>query len=195
MSRFSWHPIRERDENGDLLAAGLQWAEERDVALAGYWLAGAVLLFVGTAALLLWLAGKGGLLLVLACFGVVAWLIVSARRLPGRTRALVFHQDGSTSAPYGFNHYHHSHRHITGHNSNFVSIEARGQGSTMCDVVLFTRCGETVYVAGWLHRDSAHKVAVQLTLALAELRECLGRDPAAGAYAPHPRDAPVALID
>lgn len=60
-------------------------------------------------------------------------------------------------------------------------IEARRHGPTMCDVVLFTRSGETVYVAGWLHRDSAHKIAVQLTLALAELRESAGERRQGGA--------------
>ena len=128
---------------------------------AGRYLAlGYVLAMVGAGALLFYLAGKGGDLPAIIMFSGLAWLIVSARRLPGRTRALVFRQDGSTSAPYGFAHSHRSHRYVTRHNANFVSIEARGKGPTMCDVVLFTRCGETVYVAGWLDRDAAHRVAV-----------------------------------
>lgn len=155
--------------------------EERDVALAGYLGAGYVAAMVGTGALLFYLASKGGGLLAIIMFTGLAWLIVSAWRLPGRTRALIFHQNGSTNAPYGFAHSHRSHRYVTGHNADFVSIEARGHGPTMCDVVLFTRCGETVYVAGWLHRDSAHKIAVQLTLALAELRESAGERRQGGA--------------
>jgi hypothetical protein len=195
MSRFRCHPIRERDADGHLVAAGVEWAEERDIALAGFWVVGCILGPIGACALMFHVVDKGGLVFGLVCLGLLACLIVCARRLPGRTRALVFHEDGSTSAPYGFAHAPRSHRRITIHNADFVSIEAQGHPA-MCDVVLFTRCGETVYVAGWLHRDSAHKVAVQLTLALAELRESAGerRQGGAGLVAP-PQGLAETLID
>ncbi len=48
-------------------------------------------------------------------------------------------------------------------------------------VVMFKRNGDMVYVAKRLHPDYAHKVAVQLMLALTELREELASGVGQGA--------------
>ncbi len=62
---------------------------------------------------------------------------------------------------------------MSGSNANIASIEARSDGGTHAYVTTYSRSGDVTYVAGHLHPDNAHKVAVQLTLALAELRESM----------------------
>lgn len=185
MLGFDCKPVRERDADGRLTAAGLEWTEQRRSAFG-------ILVVISTIALI------GGVPTLLvgashpawAMFALVACAMAIARLTPGRTRALIFHEDGSTSAPFGFAHHPRWFREVSGSNVNIVSIEARGHRNEPHHVAMYSRSGEVAYVAGRLEADNAHKVAVQLTLALAELRESL-------AQSMHPAKArtPESVID
>jgi hypothetical protein len=165
---FEWQPLRERDVDGRLLAAGVRWSENRGVAEA-LCLSLAVLVCMAGAGTIL-VSGIGGALVL----GLGIWLWRSSFRIAGCKRELVFHRDGGMKAPLGFAHYHESCREILGHNADIVSIEMRKEGAGDIRVVMFFRSGDVVHAAGSLLPDEAHKIAVQLTLALAELREDLG---------------------
>jgi hypothetical protein len=174
--RFEWHPIRSRDEDGHLMAAGVQWTERREVAEIGWTLL--VIACFGTAVgVLVSFAMTGatptGVWTIAALIVACVYCVYRACRVPGRRRALIFHRDGRTTAPFGFAHYRRRFRELSAHNAEFVSIEARGQQEAGSDVLVFTRCGDVVYAGGRLDPDHAHKVAVQLTLALSELRESM----------------------
>jgi len=182
MLGFDWKPIRERDAEGRLTAAGVQWTEMRKGAFG-------TIITIANLSLMGSMAGcvhqqmfrhSNGNLAALWLLGLCVLCVVAARLAPGRMRSLVFHADGRTAAPYGLAHYSLRFREMSGHNANIVSIEARAEQSGDADVVTFSRSGDVAYVAGHLHRDNAHKVAVQLTLALAELRENLGGEQAGG---------------
>jgi hypothetical protein len=198
MLGFDWKPIRERDEDGRLLAAGLQWTEMRKgafgtiITIANLSLMGSM---AGCVHQQMFRDSNGGLV-ALWLLGVCVVCVVAARLAPGRMRALVFHEDGRTSAPYGFAHYSSKYREVYGSNAEFVSIEARSHGpqSSDADVLAYSRTGGVTYVAGHLHRDNAHMVAVQLTLALAELRESFGNERRDGSAEGSQRRA-EALID
>lgn len=170
MLGFDCKPIRERDADGRLIAAGLQWTEQRRLAFGLLMQFGTWALLGGVAALLAGASGPGWTML-----GLTVCAMAIARLTPGRTRALIFHDDGRTSAPFGFAHHPRRFREVSGSNANVVSIEARGQGNEPHYVAMYSRSGDVAYVAGRLEVDNAHKVAVQLTLALAELRESLAR--------------------
>ena len=168
MLGFDCKPIRERDADGRLTAAGLQWTEQRCLAFGVPIQVGTWALLGGIAALHAGASGPGWTML-----GLTACTTAFIRLVPGRTRALIFHDDGRTSAPFGFAHHPRRYREVSGTNANVASIEARGQGSDPHYVAMYSRSGEVAYVAGRLEADNAHKVAVQLTLALAELRESM----------------------
>lgn len=193
--RFEWQPIRERDAEGTLIAAGVQWTELR---MAAQVTCGIVVMLSFMGGVAAWLAGEvlkaeDTGMTALTFFAICGGALVGGRRMRGTVRSLVFQRDGRILAPLGFAHYPARFREVDGHIDNIVSIEARGQGLTDCSVVMFARCGDIAYVAGRLHQDSAHKVAVQLTLALAELRESLAAP--AGAHKPSSRSAAEASID
>ena len=168
---FEWQPLRERDADGRLVAAGVRWSEHRELAQAGC-LSLAVLVCMAGAGTFL-VSGMGGALVL----GLGIWLWRCSFRLSGRQRELLFRPDGSMKAPLGFAHYQESCREILGHNADIVSIEMRKEGAGDIRVVMFFRGGDVVHAAGSLLPDEAHKIAVQLTLALVELREDMYSSP------------------
>lgn len=191
--RFEWRTVREHDADGRLIAAGAEWAEER-AAVASALLVVIVLSFIMLAfALIIMLLSGEGQGVVLGLLALIALAVRSLRTMRGRRRALVFHRDGRTTAPHGFAHCPRRFTEITGTNAEFVSIEARGP-ELSSNVLIFTHSGGVIYAGRHLHHDDAHRVAVQLTIALRELRESIGREAQQTARQGRSADAPV-LID
>jgi len=183
--------VRELDADGRLTAAGAEWTEER-AAVASTLLVLLVLSFIilAFALIIMMLSGEGEVA-VLALLAIIATSVRTMRTMRGRRRALVFHRDGRTSAPHGFAHYPGRFTEITGTNAEFVSIEARGPEFSS-NVLIFTGSGGVIYAGRHLRHDDAHRIAVQLTVALRELRESIGRE--AQQRAPRGRSADAHVV-
>ena len=166
-------PIRIRDAGGRLVAAGARWSEHRDFAEAGCLALAVLVCLAGAGALVVSLIDGSPAIVGLLLLGLGIWLARRSVRIAGSTRELVFDREGGMKAPLGFAHYQAYCREITGHHADIVSIETRNQGAGDLRVVMYFRSGNVVYAAGRLQRDEAHRLAVQLSLALAELREAI----------------------
>jgi hypothetical protein len=100
---MGFQAIRDRNDRGVLVAAGYEWAEEKDTPGIPLYLltcAGVVAALLG-----LWVALVGdaviGTPIILAGIAV-AWSSYRARKVYGRNRrALVFRADDTVVAPYG----------------------------------------------------------------------------------------------
>lgn len=178
---FECNYLEDRNADGSIETTALQWTEVNE------WFE-TLMLFVGIAA---FIGGVVTLLdgnpwvprtaLSIACslFLMVSPLLLMSSAVLGTPRALVFHRDGRIEAPLGFSSYPRSFKHVTGTLADIASIEARQtirpaqatQTARTHGVVLFKRNGDIAYVAGRLHPDSAHKLAVQMTHALVAIRE------------------------
>ncbi|WP_375415555.1 hypothetical protein [uncultured Bradyrhizobium sp.] len=175
-ARFDFKPIREFAPDKTLVAAGLQWWEDRHAQ--NYWtqqikiwlIAGAVLilmfslvpLFVGV-----WLIAIPMLLAVAGCVGGIVYL----KRLPNwRYRSIIFKKGGEMIAPQGFPSAETFH---TIEGFDFRSIRTiekyRNPLAGGFDVNLFLHKGDMITVALALHDAAAHKVAVQLNQAWREM--------------------------
>ena len=175
---FTCHRIVKRSQGGPLSSVGLEWTEGRNWLL-NIWVASLITLIVlgGLTLLASMLAGQSVVFLIASCLLGLAALVYKIR-LPGRRRQLVFHRKGDILAPLGFSCSPWSHVRVAGTIVDVASIEARSIEKTQDanarfthGVVLYLRNGGTCYVASRLDPDDAHKVAVQLTLGLNELRE------------------------
>ncbi len=180
---FECKRIEERNQAGNLVAVGVEWTEHKEwfdtlMALAMFLclLVGLFTMFLVSPFVKQWWFSVGiGLALVVLGFSLFSV------EIPGRPRQLLFYRDGRMLAPLGFAAYAARYKSMSGHLADVVSIEARQTASThdatktayTHGVVLFKRGGDVTYIAKHLHPDAAHKVAVQLTLALTELREAL----------------------
>ena len=178
---FECNYLEDRDADGSIEAAALQWTEVNAwfealmlfVAIAAF-IGGVVTLFGGNP----WVP-RTPLSIGCSLFLLVSPFLLLSSAVLGTPRALVFHRDGRISAPLGFSSYPRSFKRVTGTLADVVSIEARqtvrsaqgAQATRTHGVVLFKRNGDIAYVASQLHPDSAHKLAVQLTHALVALRE------------------------
>ena len=170
--------IVKKDNSGRIVAIGVEWTEFNMWADALRALACGVCLIVGVAMTL------GG---ALATVSHGAWFFLvfpglaiggfsqampefDIRRTP---RSLIFHRDGRVEAAHGFGYWPKA-REMSQPHSEIVSIEARAidwyEAPFQYDVAVFRRDGDIVHVARLLRADEAHKVAVQLTHALAEIR-------------------------
>ncbi len=162
-------------------ASGVEWTESRDgieglvfvLVMAGLVSGALVLFFTPLFGKDWWKAACVGL----ALLSPYRW--ARGMEIAGTPRQLLFHRDGRIAAPLGFAAYAAKHRSVTGHHDNIASIEARHmafKGASTPNthgVVLYSRDGDIANVAMHLLPDDAHKVAVQMTLALTELREDL----------------------
>jgi hypothetical protein len=173
--RFEWRTVREHDADGRLREAGAEWREERAAVASALLVLIIVNFIMLMLALIIMLLSGEGQVVVLALLAIIAISVRTMRTMRGRRRALIFHRDGRTSAPHGFAHYHRRVREITGTHAEFVSIEARGPEFSS-SVLIFTGSGGVIYAGRHLHHDDAHRIAVQLTIALRELRESIGRE-------------------
>ncbi len=175
---FTCHRIVKRSQDGQLSSVGLEWTEGRNWLL-NIWAASLMTLIVlgGMVLLASMIAGQPVMFLIASgLLGLAA--LVYKTQLPGRRRQLVFHRKGDIRAPLGFSSYPSDRDRVAGTIVDVASIEARSIVKTQDNharfthgVVLYLRNGGTCYVASRLDPDDAHKVAVQLTLGLNELRE------------------------
>jgi hypothetical protein len=178
---FTCQRFVRRNADNILDATGVEWTESRDgieglifvLMMAGMVSGALVLFFTPAFGSDWWKAACVGL----ALMSSYRW--ARGMEIAGTPRQLLFHRDGSIAAPLGFAAYAAKHRSVTGHHDNIASIEARHmafKGSSTPNthgVVLYSRDGDIADVAMHLLPDDAHKVAVQMTLALTELREDL----------------------
>lgn len=180
---FTCNRIEKRTADRRIARVGVEWTENRERAdnlifalMLLSVMAGGVVLFIVTGFVKAKLVSAGiGLLLMSAPFWAVRI------NVKGKPRQLVFERDGRMLAPLGFQTYANWCKSIDGTIADIVSIETRnlaeranGNGSIHTySVVLAKRDGTIVYVARHLLPDEAHKVAVQLNIALKDLRDDL----------------------
>jgi hypothetical protein len=176
-------PIRERDAAGVLQAAGYQWIEPRPGRkfwlLIFFVLPGFVGMLTGgiSAISFLWapipfFARAMFIAIAVAVCAVSFGLMRFGQKKAGRMdrlRAVVFERSGLVRAPFGLPEYP-SARSFGGAGMQVASVESRPEEDVVAHVDVYLSDGERVRVAESRHPDDAHKIAVQLTLALTELR-------------------------
>lgn len=182
---FESHRVETRTDEGRFEAIGFAWTERRE----GLHALGAALIFISfTVGMFIAFLGvpfaedwRMPVGIGLALSAPLFW--INNLPIDGSPRELVFYRDGTIEAAWGLAFYP-RHTSVSGHHADIVSIEARSvvppqqqqHTSHAHGVVLFKRNGDTTYVAKCLHPDQAHKVAVQVMLALTELREDMASD-------------------
>jgi len=175
MEVFEVTPIRDRDEQGRLVSSGAYWTEFQATSYA--------LLFGGGVALF-----PLGLILAVAnpFFALFAWAggvvaIVAAKKGSRLPRSLIFTDEGKMLALNGLP-FHPGSSLVEGHHDAIVSVEATGRTypdnpsnsswkRDAINVALIAAGGETIYVSRDLSPEQARNVAVQLTLALLDIRQ------------------------
>lgn len=188
---FELHRFEERSPDGLLKSVGIEWTENREELRKLVFglmvlsiVAGTIVAFFVAAFVRPWWA-----CMALGITMMSPMFFLERLSLRGRPREFVFHRDGRMEAPLGFQAYESRHKTVPGHHSAVVSIEAQQTASTLearqtpfsNGVAMYMRDGDVAYVAGRLHRDSARKLAVQLTLALKDLTEDMAKDTASRA--------------
>lgn len=185
-------PLRVRDDDGQLIAAGYQWMEDRPVIELGK-----TFIIGGLAALAFWFAlrevfnpsnvvrytGPVGqlLILALAAIGVAlsGWAYKVANKGTWRRRSLLIYKSGRLSAPYGL-----PTNLLIPHTSPLeydipapiASIEAQ-RGDQFNPVNIYFSDGSRLLVDKQSSYDGAREIAVQLTRAVQELRSDAQRPP------------------
>ncbi len=179
---FDVGTIEEWSDDGQLTAIGVEWSECREHLRKFVFGCMMVSIIAGTITTFLisafvqqrWLSVVIGLVMMTP---IVFFDRLSL--LPGRPRVLIFYRDGAIEAPLGFSAYAARYRHVSGSIAGISTMEAMQTASRLeagetpynHGVVLTKFDGDLVHVAGHLLPNHAHKLAVQLTLALARLRE------------------------
>lgn len=159
--------IRERDAQGRLIAAGFGWLEPVEVIQIPFALGALALFFCACAA-----ASSAAPREAAIMFGIAALACVVIVVLFGSIdRGIAFTQDGRVSVRGGWINRLELLRTVKEH-AAIASIETirthRGSG-----VVVLTSWGGTFIFADGLEEPAARLVAVQLTIALRELRDSL----------------------
>ena len=170
MPEFVAEPIREFDADGRLTGAGLCWNEMRlwlcHVCGFGVVIA-IIMIIIGIAARM-----AGGMDLFLVEPAIV--LLVLACGLPSvygrRARMVVFERGGGMATPNGFPGYR-KRMCVDGHWSWIRSIERVQFSQTIWRVNIYFSGGEIVCLAHPTAMSEAHKIVVQLTRALDEMRK------------------------
>lgn len=177
--------LRERDGYG-LQSAGLEWREPSDWRALVF----VALFFTGLAIGLYgiemikksnWVQG-GSLISFVICLG---WAVYEFREEHEQRRSLIFYESGMMHAPLGLpsRYWPLAQFEITGHHEEIVSIEPIVDDSDDGQykhhkVAIYFRSGSIVRVTNPVHKDRAHRIAVQLTAALHELRSARGHQAA-----------------
>lgn len=170
--------IREYDAHNNLVAAGYEWGEPDRLRL---------ILVLAAAALALVLALSGAELIEknasasgIAVFGlaaVCAWAAFAIYKRRFRTRSLIFRDDGTIDAPHRLPDFTWPRYRVDGHHRDIGNIgqlvDHDPDGKREHRTALYAKNGNIVRVTGDVHPDIAHKVAVQLTAALHEIRETM----------------------
>lgn len=176
--------IRERDTGGNLVRAGYSWFEQRDGVMA--W-----------ALMLMGMCGLGGIVgfiaifaqrttndtilmvaITAACAAAVLFGKRSISRSGWRSRTLVFDANGAITAPEGLAGQAEATR-LRATLNDVASIERERYGNAS-RIMLHTHGGDIIVVGtNIMVQEEAQKVAVQLSLAVKEMREALGAGPGA----------------
>lgn len=165
---YAWQVIRERDANANLTAAGLAWLEPVEVILLPFSvLSFALLLGAGGAAS----HARTPILAVIALV-IAAILCIAICFLLGSTsRGIAFTREGRISIRGGWVNRLEMMWSLKEH-ADIASIETiktnRGHA-----VVIFTTWGDTHLMSDGLDEAEARLVAVQLTIALRQIREAI----------------------
>lgn len=181
---FTCKRIHNKGVDGRILATGVEWTEHQmwfdALMLLGMFIGFVICAFATLAASMMimhrgapWWVAAG---IAVASLASLYWLHIA--QIPGKPRSLVLHRDGRIEVPSGLL-FHPKARFISGTHADVVSFEVRQTASDIeaqhtaykHGVVIFKRNGDVVYLAGHLLPDHAHKVAVELTHAFAELRD------------------------
>ncbi len=199
---FTCHRIEKRDSNGQLTVSGLEWTEGR-LWLLNIWAVTMMVLTVAGVISLVCAAALSAKLLLLPIAILCAGALLNEVGVPQKRRQLLFHRDGLILAPLGFASAPRDHDRVDGKVSEIISIEKQQHVSPEkngCDrftdgVVLYLRNGGTCWVAKNLDPFDAHKVAVQLTTALQELRGDISSAARTGQAVPAQQSREPELID
>jgi len=171
-------PIRRYDDARRLEAAGVRWTEVRN-GLVWVYAVPAFILLMTMASSGLFMVAKGFPLKTTLIFagsvvglGLVRYLL---NNFGERRRSLIFHHDGRIETPEGVPSNRRFREFAFGHDrvSTFEIRLAKKFDATYSQffVDLFGRDGEWVTVADALSEQHSHLLTVQLTKALAEMRE------------------------
>lgn len=182
--KYYVEPIRETDSDGRrLMQSGAGWSEERlwltypGISVFNFLMACCVLTTIigaiNSKDHTLWMFVAGTLTVI----SVGLWLLCNQF---GQSEAIVvFHADGTIETPNGLPS-HHFTKAIGGNHADIVSIESRRlshphelqtQHSIDYEVRMFFASGSIISVAVNVPADEAHKIAVQLTAALRDMRQ------------------------
>jgi hypothetical protein len=187
---FESQRVETRTAEGRVEASGVTWTERREglhavarVVILSSFIVGFFILFLGTPMAKDWWKPVAMGLALIAPF-----LWIEKLPIEGTLRQLLFYRDGSIEATFGLAFYP-RHTSVSGHHADLVSIEARSVATRQQaqhtnhthGVILFKRNGDMTYVAKHLHPDEAHKVAVQMMLALTQMRDDMASDARQGA--------------
>ncbi len=183
--------IRMRDAAGRLTAAGAEWIEPDVVKTIGCILG--AMPFMGLAilgvvqagsAIEAWLSGLPFLAVGVALVAVA----LSAKQ----NRALLFHDDGRITIPFGLTGWGRrtemqgSHEHVASIEAEVVPPNEMADQEKGAHVIIFSRGGDTIYIAGpRLRVETARKIAVQLSHALKEVRDFVAGPAEAGPAGSH----------
>lgn len=151
-------PIRRKDDQGNLIAAGAEWIEDGDNSP---WLIKAVKVCVGGLAVF---AGFHffGWAAALAILAAAAYFLTATERTD---RAIIFELDGRIDAPAGIPADRRM-RVVSGNHGHLTNIEPEHQFVTG-----FSASGRKVNLAKALDKEHAHTIAVQLNAALYAIRD------------------------
>lgn len=166
--------IRRYDADGRLFAAGAEWVEFR------VWIKSILKFFGVSLVVVTGIAGMGALstgepiAIWVALAGIVLGflLIIYGMRVMMQPRSIIFHVDGTTSSPDG-KVIALGKRQVPDHWGGISTFEVTGEHETEMAVDLYARAGDEYRVGHEMQKDVANKLAVQLTAALAEIRDAV----------------------
>lgn len=163
----NYRVIRERDAQGRLIAAGFSWLEPVEVIQIPFGLGALALAFCAVAAASSSAPREAAIMIGMAALACVVILVLFGTI----DRGIAFTDNGRVSVRGGWINRLELLRTVKEH-AAVVSIETikthRGSG-----VVVFTSWGGTFIFTDGLEEPAARLVAVQLTIALREMREAL----------------------
>lgn len=165
--------IRTRDDEGRLVASGVNWREDRRLVTGLLFTALFLLAMLEMLVLVLLAAARNGTVLMI--FGAIALLMYGLWRLMPlvgfRRRELVFHADSRMTTPLGLPGYE-KYQEIPSDHAHVSSIEMqRVTGDYR--VEMYWQSGDTTIIAHNLADWEARKIAVSLSNALRDLRESM----------------------
>ena len=182
MSSPSFELIRLKDERGRVTAAGVQWAEYRLWAIWLLAIPGAILVLPLLMLFLAMVASRFALIPTAVFFGDIALLLVLfwfGNRVCLKARSAVFHDDGTIEMPEGLPTQSWI-KELSFPHTDVSTIEERksgriGESVQMSRIDIYSHEGHWVTLGHNLDPQMCHAAVVQLTKALAEIREAAAR--------------------